>query len=90
MENKSLSAKEAKTHFGLLLDMAQRQPVTVEKNGRPVVVVLSMHDFSHYEKLEDELLALKAMQAEKEGWLDQDKSASFLTQLGTVKNKSHR
>lgn len=84
MENK-LSAKDAKTHFGLLLDMAQRQPVTIEKKGRPVVVVLSLQDFSHYEQLEDELLALKAIQAEKEGWLDQNKSANFLVQLGAVK-----
>ena len=81
----NLSAKEAKTHFGLLLDMAQRSPVTVEKKGRPVVVVLSLQDFSRYEQLEDELLALKAMQAEKEGWLDQDESADFLTKLGVTK-----
>jgi prevent-host-death family protein len=81
----TLSAKEAKTNFGLLLDMAQRQPITIEKRGRPFVIVLSLHDFSHYEQLEDELLALKAMQAEKEGWLDQKESADFLDQLGTVK-----
>ncbi|MEI8055131.1 MAG: type II toxin-antitoxin system Phd/YefM family antitoxin [bacterium] len=84
MENK-LSAKEAKTHFGLLLDMAQRKPVTIEKKGRPVVVVLSLRDFSYYERLEDELLALKAMQAEKDGWLSQNESSDFLAQLGTVK-----
>lgn len=84
MENK-LSAKDAKTHFGLLLDMAQRHPVTIEKKGRPVVVVLSLHDFSHYQQVEDELLALKALQAEKEGWLDQNESADFLVKLGTAK-----
>ena len=83
-----LSAKEAKTHFGSLLDMAQRQPVTIEKKGRPVAVVLSLQDFSYYEKIEDELLALKAMQAEKEGWLDQNQSADFLAKLGANKNKS--
>ena len=86
MEN-TLSAKNAKTNFGMLLDMAQRQPVTIEKKGRPVVVVLSLQDFSHYEQLEDELLALKAEQAEKEGWLNGNKSASFLAKLGAKKNK---
>lgn len=86
MENK-LSAREAKIHFGELLDMAQRQPVTIEKHGRPVAVVLSLPDFARYEQLEDEYLALKAMQAEKEGWLDQDKSADFLRQIGTVEKK---
>lgn len=83
----TLSAKEAKTHFGILLNMAQRHPITVEKNGRPIVVVLSLQDFSHYEQLEDELLALKAMQAEKEGWLSQNESANFLTQLGSARKK---
>lgn len=87
----TLSAKEAKTHFGLLLDMAQRRPVTIEKKGRPVAIVLSLHDFSHYEQLEDELLALKAAQAEKEGWLSEKDSADFLEQLGTAKeNTRHK
>ena len=86
MEN-TLSARDAKTNFGLLLDMAQRQPITIEKRGRPIVVVLSLQDFSRYEQLEDELLALNAIQAEKEGWLDQNESASFLAKLGTTKNK---
>lgn len=89
MENK-LSAKEAKTHFGALLDMAQRQPVTIEKNGRPVAVVMSLHDFSHFERLEDELLALKAMKAEKDGWLGQNESAAFLAKLGKDKTKSQK
>ena len=38
---KSMSAKEAKNGFGLLLDTARAGPVTIEKHGRPVVVVLS-------------------------------------------------
>jgi len=80
-----LNAKEAKTRFGVLLDMAQRRPVTVEKNGRPIVVVLSMEDFSYYEKLEDEILALKAHQAEQEGWLNPAESADFLAKLGVSK-----
>jgi hypothetical protein len=32
-------------------------------------------------------LALKAEQAEKEGWLNGNKSASFLAKLGAKKNK---
>ena len=38
---KSMSAKEAKNGFGLLLDTARAGPVTIEKHGRPVAVVLS-------------------------------------------------
>lgn len=42
---KSMSAKDAKNAFGLLIDTARAEPVTVEKHGRPVVVVLSIEEF---------------------------------------------
>ena len=38
---KAITAKEAKNRFGQLLDAAQRTPVSVTKNGRPVTVMLS-------------------------------------------------
>ena len=43
MEN--IAAKEAKIHFGQLLDTAQREPVTIEKHGRPVAVIMSSHEY---------------------------------------------
>ncbi|KAA1054433.1 type II toxin-antitoxin system Phd/YefM family antitoxin [Azospirillum argentinense] len=42
---KSMSAKDAKNAFGLLLDTARAEPVTIEKHGRPVVVVLSIEEY---------------------------------------------
>jgi prevent-host-death family protein len=36
-----ISASEAKTHFGTLMDKAQKEPVTIENHGRPVAVVIS-------------------------------------------------
>ena len=47
---KTMAAKEAKNRFGQLIDDAQRQPVTVEKNGRPFVVVQSFDDFQMAQK----------------------------------------
>ena len=44
---KTMSAKEAKNGFGLLLDTARAEPVTIEKHGRPVVVVLSTEAYEH-------------------------------------------
>lgn len=38
---KTMSAKEAKNGFGLLLDTARAEPVTITKHGRSVAVVLS-------------------------------------------------
>lgn len=42
---KSMSAKEAKNGFGLLLDTARAEPVVIKKHGRPVVVVLSTEEY---------------------------------------------
>ena len=40
----SFSAHDAKAHFGKLLDTARREPVTIEKHGRAVAVVISKVD----------------------------------------------
>ena len=42
---KSMSARDAKNRFGLLIDIARQEPVSIEKHGRPVVVVLSIEDY---------------------------------------------
>ena len=44
-----VTALEAKNRFGQLLDSAQREPVTIEKHGRPVAVVVSAEDFKDME-----------------------------------------
>jgi len=45
---KTMSARDAKNGFGLLMDTARAEPVMIEKHGRPVVVVLSVEE---YEKM---------------------------------------
>lgn len=42
---KSMSAKDAKNGFGLLIDTARAEPVTIEKHGRGVVVVLAIEEY---------------------------------------------
>jgi prevent-host-death family protein len=42
---RTMSAKDAKNGFGLLLDTARAEPVTIEKHGRPVVVVLAIEEY---------------------------------------------
>jgi prevent-host-death family protein len=59
-----MSAKDAKNHFGELLLDAQRAPVTIEKNGRPVAVVLSYEEHEEIERMK--LTWLKAAIAEAE------------------------
>lgn len=42
---RTVSAKDAKNSFGMLLDYARTAPVQVEKHGRPVVVVIGVEEF---------------------------------------------
>lgn len=59
---RALSAKDAKNRFGELLLEAQKSPVMIEKNGKPVAVVYSYEDHHHIE--EAKLAWLKAAIAE--------------------------
>ena len=47
----SIAAKEAKTHFGELMDTVQREPVSIQKYGRPVAVIMSAEEYKQF-KLE--------------------------------------
>jgi len=62
---KAVTAKDAKNRFGELMDTVQREPVSIEKHGRPVAVVLSE---VAYEKMK--LEHLQAMLAVGEAQLD--------------------
>ena len=47
---KTMSAREAKNAFGLMIDTARAEPVRIEKHGRGVVMVISVEE---YERLHD-------------------------------------
>ena len=49
-----LSARDAKYNFGRLIDTARAEPVTVEKHGRPVVVVLAIEEYQRLKMIETE------------------------------------
>ena len=59
----SLSANEAKTHFGDLLLKAQRAPVQIKKNGKPVAVVISADEYESIEALKLQCLQSRARKA---------------------------
>ena len=42
---KTMSAREAKNAFGLMIDTARAGPVLIEKHGRGVVVVLAVEEY---------------------------------------------
>lgn len=52
----TIPAADAKTNFGALLDKAQREPVTISKNGRAVAVVMSATAYEEHQRIKLELL----------------------------------
>ena len=53
---RNMSAHDAKARFGQLLDAARVEPVTINKHGRAVAVVMSKEEFDSIEALKLEKL----------------------------------
>ncbi len=52
---KTMSARDAKNGFGLMIDTARAEPVLIEKHGRGVVMVISVEE---YERLNGAAIAV--------------------------------
>jgi len=59
----TLSANDAKTQFGDMLLKVQRAPILINKNGKPVAVVISADEYKSIEALKLRLLQSKAAKA---------------------------
>ena len=86
------AAKAAKNRFGELLDTAQRTPVSIQKHGRTVAVVLSAHQYAEYKRLvslDDAYWGEKATKVMQEGkFLGHEKSMRYINSILHAKNKS--
>lgn len=54
----TLSASDAKREFGDLILKAQQQPVGINKNGKPVAVMLSASAYAEIERMREQYLQL--------------------------------
>lgn len=79
---KVFSAKHAQTHFSDMLITVIKEPVTIEKHGKPSAVLISCEDYKRFEVLEEienNYWAEKAFEAEKEGYLSVEETEEFLS-----------
>ncbi|MEY9328310.1 type II toxin-antitoxin system prevent-host-death family antitoxin [Sinorhizobium fredii] len=49
---KTMSARDAKNAFGMLIDAARAEPVAIEKHGRKVVVVVAVEEYDRLKALD--------------------------------------
>lgn len=59
----ALTANDAKTQFGDMLLKVQREPVQINKNGKPVAVVISIDEYQQMEEVKFALLQERATRA---------------------------
>lgn len=73
-----ISATELNKRPGTILEMAVREPVFIEKSGRPSVVMVS---YQHYQELEDAFWGTLAETLEKTAeWASAEETLDFLKQ----------
>lgn len=43
---RTMTSAEAQNHFGMLLDTAQREPISITRRGRPVAYLFSAQEYA--------------------------------------------
>ncbi len=74
-----VTATELKNRLGQYLEMAQREPVIIEKSGRENSVVLSKQRYDQLCELEDSLWDKRAQMAEQEGFMSAAETQALLS-----------
>jgi prevent-host-death family protein len=77
---KSITALEAKNRFGEVLETAQRQPVSITRNGRPSVVMISAESYQRRQRMARERLR-QSLQRAGEHAASQGMNEDVLDQL---------
>jgi len=76
----NVTATELKNRLGQYLEMAQREPVIIEKSGRESSVVLSKQRYDALCEMEDNFWDKQAQDAEKEGFMSAAETRTLLSQ----------
>jgi len=77
----TVKATELKNSLGKYLEAAIKEPIIVEKNRRKVGVIMSYDFFEQLTKYEDAYWAMRALEAEKAGYLGVDESLEALKNI---------
>ncbi|MEO1530317.1 MAG: type II toxin-antitoxin system Phd/YefM family antitoxin [Planctomycetota bacterium] len=55
-----ISSSELKKQLGSYLAEAEREPIQIEKSGRPVAIMLSPSEYQHLKQMEDQYWIARA------------------------------
>jgi len=78
---KTVTATELKTKTGETLEAAQREPVTIEKNGRPIAVIVAQADYERLMKLENAYWLARVEAAENGDYIGTEATTAFFKEM---------
>lgn len=90
---RSMSAHDAKARFGQLLEAARSGPVTIEKHGREVAVLISKEEFDALQAVKLQLLRAevqKGMDDLEAGRFTEQDVAALKRLGGSIKNAGRK
>lgn len=76
-----VKATELKNNLGKYLEASVKEPVVIEEDGRKIAVLVSVEFFENLEKMEEAYWAMRALEAEAEGYLGTGKSLEELRRI---------
>ena len=79
------AATEVKNKFGQILESAMIEPIAIEKNGRKVVVMMSMSEYQRLLEIEDRYWGELALKAIKDGFLTEKETKARIERKLDVK-----
>lgn len=77
-----MATREVRRNLGTLIDRIRKEPVTIERDGEPVAVVLSLADYERLERHEEERWPHGA--AVPAACISPEESAFILRRLGRI------
>lgn len=79
------AATEVKNKFGQILESAMIEPIAIEKNGRKVVVMMSMSEYQRLLEIEDRYWGEMALKAIEDGFLTDNDTKTWIERKLDVK-----
>ena len=84
----TVSATEIKNRLGQYLARVVVEPVAIEKNGRPVAVLLSFEEYEQLQRSDDFFWGQAARAAEAEGFLSAEDSFKYLQDGASTEDRA--
>ena len=85
---KTVSATEIKNRLGQYLARVTVEPVSIEKNVRPVAVLLSFEEYELLQRSDDSFWRQAALTAEGEGFLSVEDSLKYLQDGASAEDRA--